>query len=85
MKESGVKVDKESLDVLFKLMDGKDVPTLIKDGENKMASMPCGGGVDAALAGEASGADAVPEKKEEKKEEAEDVDMTGLFGDDDDY
>ena len=85
MKESGVKVDKESLDVLFKLMDRKDLPTLIKDGEKKLASMPCGGGGGAAPAGGAGGASAAPEKKEEKKEEPEDVDMGGLFGDDDDY
>ena len=57
MKESGVKVDKESLDVLYKLMDGKDVPTLIKEGEKKMASMPCGGSD--------GGAPTAPEKKKE--------------------
>ena len=33
----------------------------------------------------AGGAAAVEEVKEEKKEEVEDVDMGGLFGDEDDY
>ena len=33
----------------------------------------------------AAGAAAVEEVKEEKKEEVEDVDMGGLFGDEDDY
>ena len=39
-------------------------------------------GPAAAAGGDAPAAEAV---KEEKKEEAEDVDMGGLFGDDDDY
>jgi large subunit ribosomal protein LP1 len=38
----------------------------------------------AAAAGAAGPAEAVEEVKEEKKEEPEDVDMGGLFGDDDD-
>merc|ERR1711898_58156 len=41
---------------------------------------PAAGG--AAAAGPAAAAE---EKKEEKKDEEEDVDMGGLFGDDDDY
>ena len=86
MKESGVKVDKESLDVFFKLMDGKDVPTLIKEGEKKMASMPSGGSDGGVPSDSAGGTTTAPEKKEEKKDEEEVVDMTGLFGgDDDDY
>ena len=86
MKAAGVAVDKDSLDALFKVMDGKDIPTLVKDGEKRKVSMPCGGGGGgAAPAGGAGGASAAPEKKEEKKEEPEDVDMGGLFGDDEDY
>ena len=38
-----------------------------------------------AAAGPAAGAAAVEAPKEEKKEEVEDVDMGGLFGDDDEY
>ena len=85
MKAAGVTVDKESLDAFFKVMDGKDIPTLVRDGEKKKVSMPCGGGGGAAPAGGAGPAAAAAEKKEEKKEEPEDVDMGGLFGDDDDY
>ena len=82
MKAAGVESDKKSLDTFFKVMDGKSVTTLVKDGEKKKVSMPCGGGGGgAAAAGPAKAAAVV----EEKKEEAEAVDMGGLFGDDDDY
>ena len=84
MKAAGVTVDKESLDAFFKLMDGKDVPTLVKDGEKRKVSMPCGGGGGGAAPAGGAGP-AAAEVKEEKKEEPEDVDMGGLFGDDDDY
>ena len=33
MKSAGVAVDKDSLKAFYKVMDGKDVPTLVKDGE----------------------------------------------------
>ena len=38
-----------------------------------------------SVAAGGAGAAAAEEKKEEKKDEEEDVDMGGLFGDDDDY
>ena len=84
MKSAGVASDKASLDALFKAMEGKDVPTLVRDGEKKKVSMPCGGGGGGGAASAGPAAAAVV-KEEEKKEEAEDVDMGGLFGDDDDY
>ena len=84
MKSAGVAVDKESLDAFFKVMDGKDVTTLVREGEKKKVSMPAGGGGGAAAAAGAGPA-AAAVVKEEKKEEPEDVDMGGLFGDDDDY
>ena len=52
---------------------------MVKGGLEKMASM--GGSAGPA----AAGAPAAAEKKEEVKEEVEDVDMGGLFGDDDEY
>merc|ERR1712100_177423 len=82
MKTAGVAVDKESLDAFFKIMDGKDVPTLVRDGEKKKVSMPCGGGGGGAVVAAAGGAAAAAPKEEEKKDEPEDVDMGGLFGDD---
>tara|TARA_B110000285_G_C14880205_1_gene493499 strand:+ start:282 stop:563 length:282 start_codon:yes stop_codon:yes gene_type:complete len=82
MKSAGVASEKASLDTFFKVMDGKDVPTLVKDGEKRKVSMPSGGGGGAAAA---PGAKAAAPVVEEKKEEAEAVDMGGLFGDEDDY
>ena len=84
MKECGVSVDKESISVFYKQMEGKDLVTLTKEGKEKLISFPsCGGGAPMA-AGGAAAASAAP--VEEKKEEPEDVDMGGLFGgDDDDY
>ena len=82
MKASGVSVDKASLDQFFKSIDGKTIPELVKAGEKKQVKMPSGGGARAPAAG---GAAAAAAPKEEKKEEVEDVDMGGLFGDDDEY
>ena len=81
MKAAGISVDKESAKVFFKAMEGKDIVELVKEGEKKQVKMPRGGGGGAA-AGPAKAAAAVVE---EKKEEPEDVDMGGLFGDEDDY
>ena len=82
MKECGVSVDKESLKIFFKQLEGNDIVSLTKAGKEKLISMPaCGGGGAPAAAGGAAAAEAVVE---EKKEEAEDVDMGGLFGGDDD-
>merc|ERR1712216_339469 len=49
---------------------------------NVAAAAPAGGAGPAAATGGAAAAEEAP--KEEVKEEAEDVDMGGLFGDDDD-
>ena len=59
--------------------EGKKFNEMVKGGLEKMASM--GGSAGPA----AAGAPAAAEKKEEVKEEVEDVDMGGLFGDDDEY
>lgn len=86
MKNSGVSVDKGDLDQFFKCLGGRKAHELISEGKGKLISMPAvgsGGGAPAA-AGKAGGA-AAEAPKEEKKEEVEDVDMGGLFGDEDDY
>merc|ERR1719265_140292 len=76
MSAVGVSVDKEAIAAFFKTIEGKSVPELVKEGEKKQVTMPRGGGGGAA-------AEEAP-VEEEKKEEVEDVDMGGLFGDDDD-
>ena len=83
MKAAGISVDKESIKVFFKAMEGKDIVELVKEGEKKQVKMPRGGGGGGAAA--ASAGPAAAAVVEEKKEEPEDVDMGGLFGDDDDY
>ena len=80
MKASGVSVDKASLEQFFKSIEGKTIPELVKAGEKKQVKMPSGGVASAPAAGGA----VAEAPKEEKKEEVEDVDMGGLFGDDDD-
>ena len=40
MKKCGVSVDKESLDIFFKQIEGKTVVDAIKDGEKKLPKMP---------------------------------------------
>ena len=67
---------------------GKSIPELMAEGRGQMATIsaaPAGGagGAPAADAGDAK----ADEKKEDKKEEEEDedIDMGGMFGDDDDY
>ena len=83
MKAAGCTVDKKQLEIFIKAVDGKSIPDLVKEGKKKHVSLPRGGGGGAPAA--AAGAAAAEAPKEEKKEEVEDVDMGGLFGDDDDY
>ena len=81
LKDSGVNADKDKIDAMIKAFDGKNFHEMVQGGLAKMATM--GGGGGGAAAGGAAAAE-VP-KEEEKKDEEEDVDMGGLFGDDDDY
>ena len=85
MEGQGISVDDKALDQFFKLIDETNVVDAVKEGEKKHIKMPCGGGGGVAVAAATGGAAAADEpKKEEPKEEAEDVDMGGLFGDDED-
>ena len=86
MKKCGVSCEKESLDAFFKTLKENNVVDAVAAGSKKHISMPSGGGAArpaaAATAGGAAAAKA--EEKPAEKEEAEDVDMGGLFGDDED-
>ena len=85
MNDTGVSVDKEMLDNLFKALEKTPVADAIAAGSKKVAAMPSGGAArPAAAAGGDAGADAAP-KEDEKKEEEEKVDMGDLFGGGDDY
>ena len=77
IKASGNEVEPYWPMLFAKALKGANVGDLLS---NIGSAAPAAAG-PAAAAGEA----AVEEKAEEKKEEVEDVDMGGLFGDEDDY
>lgn len=83
LKASGVEPEADKLDLLIKNLEGKQLHELIAAGSSKIVSVgaaPAGGA--AAAGGDAN--DKPEEVKEEKVEETENVDMGGLFDDDDD-
>ena len=81
IKASGNEVEPYWPMLFAKALKGQDVGALLANVGS------AGGGGGAAAAGPAdAGAAAADEPEEKKKEdEPEDVDMGGLFGDDDDY
>ena len=81
LKDSGVNADTEKVATLIKAIDGKPFHELVESGLGKLASMGSGAAAPAAAGGAA--AEAAP--ADTKEEEEEDVDMGGLFGDEDDY
>ncbi|KAJ1019747.1 hypothetical protein NDA13_005972 [Ustilago tritici] len=80
----GIEAESERLDKLIEELNGKDINTLIAEGQEKLASVPAGGAAPAAAAGGAApaaggAAPAAEEKKEEEKEESDDDMGFGLF------
>lgn len=82
MKDSGVNADSEKIATLVKAVDNKPFHELVESGLGKLASMGTGSAAAPAAAG---GAAAAAAPADEVKEEEEDVDMGGLFGDEDEY
>lgn len=74
----GIEVDTERLTKVIKELAGKSIEELIKEGREKLSSMPVGGGGAVAAAeaapAAAAGGDKKEAKKEEKKEESESED-----------
>ncbi|XP_034471572.1 60S acidic ribosomal protein P2 [Drosophila innubila] len=74
----GIEADAERLSRVIKELKGKSIDDLIKEGREKLSSMPVGGGAAAAAAPAAAaaapGGDKKEAKKEEKKEESESED-----------
>lgn len=66
----GVEYNPEQSKKVVSELSGKDLEELIKNGSEKLATIPSGGGAAPAAAGAAAPA-AAAEKKEEKKEEEE--------------
>ena len=80
LKAAGVTPDSEKIEKMIASFEGKPFHEMVEGGLAKMATM--GGAAGPAAA---AGAPAAAAAKEEVKEEVEDVDMGGLFGDDDEY
>ena len=79
IKSSGNTIEPYWPALFAKALKGQNVGDLL-------SNVGSAGGAGGAVAADAGAGAAVEEKKEEeKKEEEEDVDMGGLFGDDDDY
>ncbi|XP_037935630.1 60S acidic ribosomal protein P2 [Teleopsis dalmanni] len=81
----GIEVDAERLTKVVKELNGKTINDLIKEGREKLSSMPVGGAAVAAApaAGApaaAAGGEKKEAKKEEKKEESESEDDDMGFG-----
>jgi len=80
---AGVAIDKDTLKVVLKKLEGKDVNEVIASGLDKLESLGGGGGGAAAPAagGAAAAGGGAPAAVEEKKEEVEEEDMDfDLFG-----
>ena len=80
----GIEADSERLSKVVKDLNGKSIEELIKQGREKLSSMPVGGAAAAPAAGApAAVVEKKAEKEEKKKEESEseeDDDMGfGLF------
>ena len=83
LKEAGATADDDKVKALCEALKGKQFHELVAEGSAKLGSMGSGSGAPAA-GGAAAGGDAAPAKEAPKEEEPEeDVDMGGLFGDDD--
>ena len=83
LKEVGVTADADSVKTMISKLDGQDLPKLINEGYGKFAA--CGGGGAAAPSGGATAAAAEPVVEEKEAEPEADVNMGGLFGDEDEY
>jgi len=81
LKEAGCKGDADKSKKLIEAMGGKAFNDVAAAGLTKMASMSTGA---PAAGGAATATAAKVEEEKPKEDEPEDVDMGGLFGDDDD-
>ena len=79
LKAAGVTPESEKIEKMIASFEGKKFDEMVAGGLAKMASMGSAAGPAAA-----GGAKAAAVVEDEIKEEVEEVDMGGLFGDDDD-
>ncbi|KAK6472225.1 60S acidic ribosomal protein P2 [Huso huso] len=82
----GIEADDQCLNKVISELNGKDINDVMNSGLSKLASVPAGGAIAAAVttggapASAPGAAPAVEEKKEEKKEESEESDEDMGFG-----
>jgi len=77
----GIEAQDERLNLLLKELKGKDINDLVKQGSEKLASVPSGGAAaSSSSAAPAASGGAKEEKKEEKKEAEEESDDDMGFG-----
>ena len=81
VKDAGAEADKEKITALCEALKGKPFEELVAAGIAKLGSM----GSAAPAGGAAKAGAAAVEVKAEAPEPEEDVDMCGMFGDEDDY
>ena len=81
VKDSGATADKEKITALCAALEGKPFHELVEQGLKTLGSM----GGSAAPAGAPAAAAKAEEAAPVEEEPEEDVDMAGMFGDDDDY
>ena len=82
VKDAGAEPDKEKITALCAALEGKPFNELVAAGIAKLGSM--GTGAPAAGAGAAAAEAPKAEEKPKEEEPEEDVDIGGMFGDDDD-
>ena len=82
VKEAGAEVDKAKCTALCEALKGKPFHDLVSEGIKTLGSM--GGGSGPAAAAPTGGAAAAKEEPKEEEPE-EEVDLGGMFGDEDEY
>ena len=82
VKEAGAEVDKAKCTALCEALKGKPFHDLVAEGIKTLGSM--GGGGAAAATPAAGGAAAAKEEAPKEEEPEEEVDLGGMFGDEED-
>jgi len=82
LKEAGNKSEADKVEKVVASLNGKPFHELVKSGTAKIASLGSVASAPAAASGKAAAPVKEAVKEAPKEEEAADVDMGGLFGDD---
>ena len=82
VKDAGATADKEKISALVAALEGKAFHEIVSQGIATLGSMGTG---SAAASAPAATAEVKVEEAPKEEEPEEDVDIGGMFGDDDDY